>query len=90
MIPLFKVFSLIIIFKVRTIYSEIRERMSSVEEKLVQYKLVVEHLLKNETSDGANYQVSSCSHLVWWFSANYQLFDVCFFSDAVVVHMVSN
>ena len=39
------------IFKVRTIYSEIRERMSSVEEKLVQYKLVVEHLLKNETSD---------------------------------------
>ena len=48
----------------RTIYSEIRERMSSVEEKLVQYKLVVEHLLKNETSDGANYQVSACSHLV--------------------------
>merc|ERR1712013_418788 len=43
--------------EVRTIYSEIRERMSSVEEKLVQYKLVVEHLLKNETSDGANYQV---------------------------------
>merc|ERR1712013_824446 len=38
--------------EVRTIYSEIRERMSSVEEKLV-----VEHLLKNETSDGANYQV---------------------------------
>ena len=66
MIPLFKVFSLIIIFKVRTIYSEIRERMSSVEEKLVQYKLVVEHLLKNETSDGANYQVSTCSHLVWF------------------------
>ena len=57
---------LIIIFKVRTIYSEIRERMSSVEEKLVQYKLVVEHLLKNETSDGANYQVSTCSHLVWF------------------------
>ena len=54
------------IFKVRTIYSEIRERMSSVEEKLVQYKLVVEHLLKNETSDGANYQVSTCSHLVWF------------------------
>ena len=45
----------------RTIYSEIRERMSSVAEKLVQYKLVVEHLLKNETSDGANYQVSTCS-----------------------------
>merc|ERR1712038_1085169 len=43
--------------EVRTIYSEIRERMSSVEEKLVQYKLVEEHLLKNETSDGANYQV---------------------------------
>ena len=54
------------ISKVRTIYSEIRERMSSVEEKLVQYKLVVEHLLKNETSDGANYQVSTCSHLVWF------------------------
>ena len=49
------------ISKVRTIYSEIRERMSSVEEKLVQYKLVVEHLLKNETSDGANYQVLTCS-----------------------------
>ena len=49
----------------RTIYSEIRERMSSVEEKLVQYKLVVDHLLKNETSDGAYYQVSTCSHLVW-------------------------
>merc|ERR1711936_438337 len=45
------------ITEVRTIYSEIRERMSSVEEKLVQYKMVVEHLLKNETSDGANYQV---------------------------------
>ena len=90
MIPLFKVFSLIIIFKVRTIYSEIRERMSSVEEKLVQYKMVVEHLLKNETSDGANYQVSTCSHLVWWFCANYQLFDVCFFSDAEVVYMVSS
>merc|ERR1712223_1672508 len=43
--------------EVRTIYSEIRERMSSVAEKLVQYKLLVEHLLKNETSDGANYQV---------------------------------
>ena len=33
---------------------------------MVQYKLVVEHLLKNETSDGANYQVSTCSHLVWF------------------------
>merc|ERR1712061_591311 len=45
------------ITEVRTIYAEIRERMSAVEEKLVQYKLVVEHLLKNESSDGANYQV---------------------------------
>jgi len=43
--------------EVRTIYAEIREKMSSVEETLVQYKLTVEHLLKNETSDGANYQV---------------------------------
>merc|ERR1712110_1398151 len=45
------------ITEVRTIYAEIRSRMSAVEEKLVQYKLVVEHLLKNESSDGANYQV---------------------------------
>jgi len=45
------------ITEVRTIYAEIREKMSSVEETLVQYKLMVEHLLKNETSDGANYQV---------------------------------
>jgi len=45
------------ITEVRTIYADIRERMSAVEEKLVQYKLVVEHLLKNESSDGANYQV---------------------------------
>jgi hypothetical protein len=43
--------------EVRTLYAEIREKMSSVEETLVQYKLMVEHLLKNETSDGANYQV---------------------------------
>ena len=43
--------------EVTTIYAEIREKMSSVEETLVQYKLMVEHLLKNETSDGANYQV---------------------------------
>ena len=43
--------------EVRAIYAEIREKMSSVEETLVQYKLMVEHLLKNETSGGANYQV---------------------------------
>merc|ERR1711971_286897 len=43
--------------EVRTLYAEIREKMSSVEETLVQYKLMVEHLLKNETSDGANYLV---------------------------------
>ena len=49
------------ITEVRTIYAEIRERMSAVEEKLVQYKLVVEHLLKNESSDGANYQVRGSS-----------------------------
>ena len=49
------------ITEVRTIYAEIRERMSAVEEKLVQYKLVVEHLLKNESSDGANYQVGGSS-----------------------------
>ena len=47
------------ITEVRTIYAEIREKMSSVEETLVQYKLMVEHLLKNETSDGANYQVGA-------------------------------
>jgi len=45
------------ITEVRAIYAEIREKMSSVEETLVQYKLMVEHLLKNETSGGANYQV---------------------------------
>ena len=49
------------ITEVRTIYAEIRSRMSAVEEKLVQYKLVVEHLLKNESSDGANYQVGGSS-----------------------------
>ena len=51
--------------EVRAIYAEIREKMSSVEETLVQYKLMVEHLLKNETSGGANYQVGVISPVLF-------------------------
>lgn len=45
--------------EVKKIYSDIKARMVGVEEKLVRYKLMVEHLLRNETSDGSNYQVNS-------------------------------
>ena len=41
--------------EVKQIYADIKVRMAKVEENLVQYKITVEHLLKNETASGGNY-----------------------------------
>jgi hypothetical protein len=45
--------------EVRKIYADIKTRFANVELKLTQYKLMVEHLLRNETSDLVSYTTNA-------------------------------
>jgi len=40
--------------EVKKIYSDVKLRMTKIEENLISYKVMVSHLLKNETSEGVN------------------------------------